>query len=121
LRFLIDADLPRTLGAILREFGHEAQDVRDLGMASADDTEIAALAQSGRRCIVTGDFGFADIRNFPPGHYHGIVVLQVPYRATTPVIETMLRRALALPVFGADLTGSLLIVDAQRIRVRREK
>jgi predicted nuclease of predicted toxin-antitoxin system len=119
VRFLIDADLPRSLGHILRDFGHQAQDVRDIGLASASDTEIAALARSSKSCILTGDFGFADIRNFPPAQYHGIVVLQVPYGATTPVIEGMLKRALALPLLGTDLSGSLVIVDVRRVRVRR--
>lgn len=75
LRFLIDADLPRFAKTLLEKFGHEAIDVRDIGLRSAKDAVIARYAQDRQACLLTGDFGFADIRNYPPETYYGIVVL----------------------------------------------
>jgi predicted nuclease of predicted toxin-antitoxin system len=43
--FLIDASLPRSAGAVLRQLGHEATDVRDVGMRDAPDDIIAAYAR----------------------------------------------------------------------------
>jgi len=42
MRFLVDADLPRSTASVLASFGHQAPDVRDVGMREADDPTIAA-------------------------------------------------------------------------------
>ncbi|HEV3037315.1 MAG TPA: DUF5615 family PIN-like protein [Candidatus Angelobacter sp.] len=63
--FLIDASLPRSAGAVLRQLGHEATDVRDVGMRDAPGT----TSSPHTRETVTRDFDFADIRNYPPSLY----------------------------------------------------
>ena len=65
MRFLIDEDLPRSLSGILHQFEHEAVDVRDISLRGANDSEIASYARKNELCLLTGDFGFADIRNYP--------------------------------------------------------
>lgn len=79
MRFLIDADLPRSAKDLIERYGHEAIDVREIGLGSANDTEVAAYAQTQRACLITGDFGFANIRNYAPEAYAGIVVLLPEY------------------------------------------
>ena len=86
MRFLIDADLPRATGEALRRAGHDAFDVRDIGLGDAKDHEIAVYAQAHKLCLLTGDFDFADIRNYPPHSYAGIVVLTIPRNATVTFI-----------------------------------
>jgi hypothetical protein len=39
--FLIDASLPRATGDVIRAHGHRATDVRDIGLGTASDREIA--------------------------------------------------------------------------------
>jgi len=46
MQFLIDEDLPRSTGNLLRRYGHEAIDVRDIGLRGARDSQIAYYAQS---------------------------------------------------------------------------
>ena len=58
MRFLVDEDLPRSTGDLLRRYKHEAADVRDLGLRGAKDHQIATHAQSEGLCLVTGDFDF---------------------------------------------------------------
>jgi predicted nuclease of predicted toxin-antitoxin system len=65
VRFLIDADLPRSTKLLLEKYGHEAVDVRDIGLRHAKDPVIARYAQDHQACLLTGDFGFADVRNYP--------------------------------------------------------
>jgi predicted nuclease of predicted toxin-antitoxin system len=118
VRFLIDADLPRSLAEHCRSFGHEADDVRDLAMRSAPDPEIARRARSTGSCLITGDFGFADIRNYPPQDYHGLIVVQVPASGTSRTILTMLTPLLRDGVLLSLLPGRLAIVDPSRVRLR---
>ena len=63
MRFPMDASLPRSAAPMLRQLGHEATDVRDIGMGTATDDLIAAHARSNQLTLVTRDFDFADIRN----------------------------------------------------------
>jgi hypothetical protein len=118
MRFLVDADLPRGTAPLIRAFVMEAVDVRDIGMASAEDVDIAARAKSNGYCLVTGDFGFADIRNYPPADYHGIVVLELPRDATARFILGLVEGLMRQPALLARLSGRLAILAAGRIRLR---
>ena len=56
MHFLIDASLPRSAGAVLRQLGHEATDVRDAGMRDAPDDIIISEAGSARGAPATWRF-----------------------------------------------------------------
>lgn len=88
MRFLIDADLPRSTAALLKRYDHEATDVRDIGLREAKDREIAAYARGQGLSLITGDFDFSDVRNYPPKQYSGIVVLRLPKTSTVSFILT---------------------------------
>ena len=118
MRFLIDADLPRSSADVVRRHGHEAVDVRDIGLRSAKDPEIARYAQTERACLITGDYHFADIRNYPPNRYTGIVVLYLPRTATASYINKLLDSFLEREELLAQLPGKLAIVEPGRVRLR---
>lgn len=59
MRFVIDAQLPRSLVVHLTELGHDAIHVKDLPSGGrTSDSEITALADSERRVVVTKDADF---------------------------------------------------------------
>ncbi len=118
MRFLIDADLPRATGDSLRKAGHDAFDVRDIGLGDAKDYDIAAYAQIHQLCLLTGDFDFADIRNYPPHLYAGIVVLTIPRNATATFILQLVDIFLQQTAVLARLPGRLAIVEPGRVRMR---
>ncbi len=118
MRFLIDADLPRSAKPLLEKLGHEAIDVRDVGLRSAKDQVIARYAQEHHACLLTGDFGFADIRNYPPESYDGIVVLGLPRDATAIFILGLIEEMLRQSEVVVRLPRRLAIVEASRIRLR---
>jgi len=66
MRFLIDEDLPRSTDDLLRRYGHDAVDLRDIGLKGSKDSAIAAYAQKEALCLLTGGFDFSDIRKYPP-------------------------------------------------------
>ena len=118
MRFLIDADLPRATSALLASFNHHPIDVRDIGMRHADDSEIAAHARQNNLCLLTGDWGFSDIRVYPPEQYAGIVVIGLPAHSTRLAILAAIRIFLERPDIVALLPGRLAIVEKNRIRLR---
>ena len=96
MHFLVDASLPRSAAALLQKMGHLTADVRDIGLRAATDEVVASHAQRNQQTLVTRDFDFADIRNYPPADYAGIVVLALPDDATASqvvkLLETFVRR-----------------------------
>ena len=118
MRFLMDANLPRSAAALLRQMGHDAVDVRDIGMRSATDDVIAAHARRNQQALVTRDFDFADIRNYPPSDHAGIVVLRLPDDATAEQVVKLLGTFVSREDWLARLTGRLAIVESWRVRFR---
>ena len=80
MKFLVDEDLPRSTATVLQEIGYEAVDVRDVGLRGASDEQIAGYAKANNLCLITADGGFANIRQYPPADYAGLVVLDLPPR-----------------------------------------
>jgi predicted nuclease of predicted toxin-antitoxin system len=118
MKFLVDEDLPRSTVPLLQELGYEAVDVRDVGLRGFPDDQIAAYAKANGFCLVTADGGFANIRQFPPREYPGLVVLDLPSRANLPVILRLLREFFTHPEIVRDLSGKLAIVAFGRVRLR---
>jgi predicted nuclease of predicted toxin-antitoxin system len=118
MQFLIDADLPRDTAALLASYGHIAVDVRDIGMRSSEDREIASHARQNGMCILTADWGFSDIRIFPPKNHAGIVIIGLPAHATGSQLLDVLRVLLERPDLIALLPGRLAVVEKNRVRLR---
>src|ERR1700722_3281091 len=94
MRFLVDANMPRTTLALLGRLGHTGEHARDLGLGDAPDAQIAARARGTGAAIITRDVDFADIRNYPPGDYPGLIVLRMPDDAVAETIVNALERFL---------------------------
>ncbi len=60
MRFLIDAQLPPALARVLREAGHQAEHLEDVGLRHAKDYVIWDYARRNSAIIVTKDEDFVD-------------------------------------------------------------
>jgi predicted nuclease of predicted toxin-antitoxin system len=118
--FLVDEDMPRSAAVALRAAGHDAEDVRDVGLRGHTDQAVFDYAQARNATLVTGDTDFANVLRFPLGVHAGIIVLRVPNELPTDRVNQELLNALA-SLQGVDLNGLLVIVQVGRIRVRRPR
>lgn len=117
MQFLIDACLPRDFVPILRSYDHAATDVRNIGMGTARDVDIAAYTRANQLCLLTEDWGFADIRVYPPAQHYGIVVFELPDNSIDHKLEA-LRSLLGRKDVVDALPGRLAIVTLNKIRLR---
>ena len=62
MNFLVDAQLPPALCGWLRERGHQAVHVHELGLGAATDAEIAARAEADGEVLVSKDEDFVTLR-----------------------------------------------------------
>jgi len=54
-KFVIDEDMPRSTGRILKQRGYDLRDIRDYGLRGAEDEEIYEFAQREKAVILTAD------------------------------------------------------------------
>ena len=69
MRFLIDANLPRSAIGTLTARGHHAEFARDIGLGAAPDAQIAERVRQTGAALLTRDLDFADVRHYPPEQY----------------------------------------------------
>jgi len=121
--FLVDASMPRGTAALIHSRAHNATDVRDIGMGGAPDQDIAAYAQAHQMAILSRDFDFADVRNYPPNQYLGLVVIDLPSTATAPTIlklvETLSRIHKRFRTCLVDLQSSSQVETASGLHRER--
>jgi predicted nuclease of predicted toxin-antitoxin system len=63
MNFVVDQNLPAWLAGWLRDTGHDAVHLREIGMQAAMDDEVAALVRARSAVLITKDGDFAR----PPG------------------------------------------------------
>ena len=116
MRFKTDENLHPDVAAFLRERGHDALSVWDEGLRGHADPEHADVCRVERRAFITLDMGFADIREYPPEQYDGIVVLRVGSHSRTHVLAVLDR---LMPLLDtAALARHLWIVEEHEVRMR---
>jgi len=115
-RFFVDESLPNTVVRALRSAGYLTESVREIGLRGADDDTVFNEAQKRHAVLVTGDEDFADVRRFPTGTHHGIIVVRL--QGTKEQRAASLMDALK-QLQGQSLYGTLVIVELGRVRVRR--
>jgi predicted nuclease of predicted toxin-antitoxin system len=92
--------------------------VKEAKLDGRPDSEIFRWAQSRHAIVITYDEDFADARSFSLGSHYGIVRLRV-WPTTAEQTQNALERLMAqVPL--SDIPGSLIIIDNQKIRLRRK-
>jgi predicted nuclease of predicted toxin-antitoxin system len=119
LRFFVDQCVPRPVAEALRGAGHEAEILREHMPPTAPDEDVIAYAQTIDAILVTLNGDFADIINYPPAQFGGIIVLQVKnHPETLPTI--MMRLLTYLSAHEREhFAGKLFLVEAHRIRIKQ--
>lgn len=103
MKFLIDAQLPPALARWLREAGHEAEHVEDVGLREAEDGAIWTYALETGAVIMTKDEDFA-ARSTQADKAPVIVWLRVG-NTTNPVLRAWIE---------ARLLGIVQLLDAEK-------
>ena len=116
MKFLVDADCPRSIGNILKEAGHDVRDIRDI-KASATDQEIYELIKRESLILITRDTDFGNILRYPVTPNCGIILLRVHLLPTAEIITIV--KDLIARLAEKELLGGLTIVQKGRYRIHR--
>lgn len=119
LHILLDQNVPYAMAVWLRTQRPSwlVRHVKDLGFEGQSDEFLYRWAQKEKAIVVTFDEDFADSRMYPLGRHHGVIRLRVwptTIEKTTEALDRLLRQ---LP--AEEWISSLIIIDNQKIRVRK--
>lgn len=119
-RFVLDEDMPRSTGRLLRELGHEAEDVREHGLRGAADLDVYQFAQQKRAVLFSADRGFGNVLRFPLGEHHGIVIAHFPNHISTEEFNRQV--AAQLKQIPEDaFAGNLIVLEPGMIRINSKR
>ncbi len=107
MRLLLDENLSPRQAAILREQGHDAIAVVEVGLSGQPDNKIRDFAVEDNRVLLTLDADFADMLRFPPAGTPGVIRLKI-HPPTGQSVREQIRKALAL-LKDRPLAGCLAV------------
>ena len=114
---LLDANISVVTAERLGTQGFVVHDIRELAPPGIADPDILEEARKLNAVIVTRDFDFSDIREYPPGRCPGVIVLSVRNLARDAIIDVLRSLLAAIPL--DELHAATAIVEAGRCRIRR--
>lgn len=120
MRFKPDENIGSRGQGLLRAAGHDVATVYDQQLGGARDETINLKCARENRALVTLDHDFCQVLRFPPEKSAGIVILELPARATPDGLLNRLREMLAL-LDSRPLTNELWIVEPGRVRVHQRE
>lgn len=117
MRFLVDNALSPLMVEALRQSGHDAIHVRELGLATAADITIFEQAERDRRVIVSADTDFGTILALRRSSRPSVIL----FRGATPRHPHRQASLLLanLDAISASIErGAVVVLEPQRIRIR---
>lgn len=117
MKLLVDANLSPLIAQRLREAGHEAVHVADLGLISAHDAVILERAADAGEVIITADADFGTLLALG-GHARPSVVLLRSSDHLTPDDQATLLLRVLESVMDDLRAGAIATVTPGRVRIR---
>jgi predicted nuclease of predicted toxin-antitoxin system len=117
MRFLIDANLSPKVAARLREAGHEATHVNDVGLTTAYDDVILARAAEAGEVIVTADADFGALLALGNETRPSVVLLRSADHLAPDDQSTLVLTSLEHAQEELE-SGAVASVTPQRVRIR---
>ena len=117
MKLLLDQGLPRTTAERLRDRGVDAVHAGEVGLSSASDEEILAVALETQRVVATLDADFHTLLVRAGAEGPSVIRLRIE----RPVAETLVDLLSGLlERCREDLeAGAMVSTDGRRVRVRR--
>lgn len=117
MRLLLDQGLPRSAAALLRDEGHMAVHVGELGMAEASDESIIEWARANSQCIVMLDADFHSLLAVSNAVEPSVIRIRIQRLKGQDAAHLILN---AVAQIGGEIErGCFATVTPRSIRIRR--
>ena len=120
LLFLSDQCVPAEISDILIRNCHRVTLLREVLPIRSPDSDVIAKAQSLGAILLSLNGDFADIVDYPPAEFCGIVAIQL--KSHPEAIPSLMGRLINFLIENPEqdfYRGKLIIVEPHRIRIRQ--
>jgi predicted nuclease of predicted toxin-antitoxin system len=117
MRLLVDNALSPTLAGLLRNAGHEAVHVRDIGLQHASDEEIFARAAADDAVVVSADTDFATLLATRAASKPSLILFRGEGSRRPEVLAALILANLS-QLADALATGCIVTFEPIRLRIR---
>jgi predicted nuclease of predicted toxin-antitoxin system len=119
LKIKVDEDLPKAVAESIRRVIPDTLTVVDEGLSGILDPGLWDTAQGEGRFLITGDKAFANIRKYPPGTHHGVLLLRPNENGILQMLK-LIDDVLKLSNLK-DFSVCIAVASPGRLKVRRPK
>lgn len=117
MKFLVDECLSPTLATNLRQAGHDAVHIADLGMCGAQDTVVMQVARIQRRVLLSADTDFGELLARSNDDRPSVVLFRG--HEVEPATMAVILLANLDQIEELLTVGAIVVILDDRIRVRR--
>jgi predicted nuclease of predicted toxin-antitoxin system len=116
MKFLLNMNVPRSLGVKLPEKGHSCRHVGDIGMARASDLEITNEAWQNNEVIVTHDLDYGHLLAFSGAAAPSVVIFRLRNINPDNLFSSLMKAwdEIEEPL----LKGAIVTVEDSNFRIR---
>ncbi len=116
MKFLVDMPLSPKTVKFLKNIGHEAVRVSELGMAKSKDKDIFDYAEKNEMVILSADLDFGTILAFTHSSKPSVVIFRL-YDPSPEHVNSLLSSNLS-SIKENLLKGAIVIIEDTEIRIR---
>mgnify|MGYP001609597236 CR=1 FL=1 len=120
IKFLLDENISHETADFLKSMGYDAKSVAHFGLGGTLDEEIAKKAAATKRMLITLDLDFGEIFYFGTHQKLGVIVLRLKHQTVEKVNEALYQLLKSGILERNGMEGSLIIIGANRIRIRKK-
>ena len=116
MKFLLNMNMPRTLGQLLEAHGHACRHAADIGLGRAPDTAIVEEARQTGEIILTHDLDYGHLLAIS-GHAKPSVVI---FRMASVTAQRLFQRFAEVEALIAEALaqGAIVVVQDEGVRIR---
>ena len=117
LQFKLDENIDPRWREPLEQAGHGVSTVGEESLHGAEDDAVVEACQEKDLCLITADLDFAQIVDYPPDRYPGLIILRYP-RPTLAGLLGLIHQ-IVIAAEKESPVGRLWIVEPGRVRVHQ--
>lgn len=118
IKFLTDECIGLPTLTFLRDLGYNVLTAKEAKLKSKPDIEIIKWAIKENRILITEDIDFGNILLYPPKLHTGIILLRFRHQLENKIHHML--SCLLKELKPKDFKKTLIIVDAEKYRLRKE-
>ena len=119
MKFIVDANIPKSLVRYLVSEGFDIVDIRDFLPPDASDDAVYAEALRQKRTIISRDKHFGNILFYPPQEHFGVILIRTKGLDSEGMAKALLR--FLRETAQTNYQGTLYILENRKYRIRKSE